>query len=95
MLGVSRRCTGENDPVELARTIAPPWCSSTGVLSVVRAPRGEGAWMSINAMQLTKGGWMRVAAPSSARAIVNQGKVVRPSQLIARVRPAKRGSSTS
>jgi hypothetical protein len=39
-----------------------------------------------NAMQLTRGGWRRVGAPSSARVMVNQGEVVRPSQLIASVR---------
>jgi hypothetical protein len=33
---------------------APPRCRSAGVLSVVRAPRGEGAWMSIKGMKLTK-----------------------------------------
>jgi hypothetical protein len=38
------------------------------------------------AMQLTRGGWVRMEASSSAGAIVNQGEVVRPSQLIAGVR---------
>ena len=42
--------------------------------------------LSNNAMQLTKGGWMRVAASSSAGVIVSAGEVVRPSQLIASVR---------
>jgi hypothetical protein len=37
-------------------------------------------------MQLTKGGWMRVEARSSASVIVIGGEVVRPSQLIASVR---------
>ncbi len=41
-----------------------------------------------NAMQLTTAGWSRLRAPSSARAAVNQGEVVRPSQLIASVRQA-------
>jgi hypothetical protein len=40
---------------------------------------------SNNAMQLTKGGWMRVEALSSASAMVFGGEVVRPSQLIASV----------
>jgi hypothetical protein len=40
-----------------------------------------------NAMQLTRGGWKRVEASSSTRGIVNHGKVVRPSQLIASVGP--------
>jgi hypothetical protein len=39
-----------------------------------------------NAMQLTRGGWRRVGASSSARVIVSEGEVVRPSQLIASVR---------
>jgi hypothetical protein len=39
-----------------------------------------------NAMQLTRGVWMRMEASLSARVIVIQGKVVRPSQLIASVR---------
>jgi hypothetical protein len=39
-----------------------------------------------NAMQLTKGGWMRVEAPESVRLIVIGREVVRPSQLIASVR---------
>ena len=40
-----------------------------------------------NAMQLTKGGWMRVEGAIVGNGpIVNQGKVVRPSQLIASVR---------
>jgi hypothetical protein len=38
-----------------------------------------------NAMQLTRGGWKRVEPSSSARIIMNAGKVVRPSQLIASV----------
>ncbi len=38
-----------------------------------------------NAMQLTRGGWRRVEASWSAGVIVNEGKVVRPSQLIASV----------
>ena len=37
-------------------------------------------------MQLTKGGWMRMEASSSASAIVDGGEVVRPSQLITSVR---------
>jgi hypothetical protein len=40
-----------------------------------------------NVMQLTKGGWTRMAASSSAGAIVDVGGVVRPSQLITRVGP--------
>jgi hypothetical protein len=48
--------------------------------------RKERTVLPNNAMQLTKGGWMRVEAPSSARAIVLVGEVVRPSQLIASVR---------
>jgi hypothetical protein len=45
-----------------------------------------------NAMQLTKGGWMRMEAPSSARLIMIVGEVVRPSQLIASVgRTSRRG----
>jgi hypothetical protein len=47
-----------------------------------------------NAMQLTRGGWSRVGASSSAPLIVNQGGVVRPSQLIASVRPTEREIST-
>ena len=39
-----------------------------------------------SAMQLTRGGCRRVGASSSARVIVNEGAVVRPSQLIASVR---------
>jgi len=42
---------------------------------------------SNNVMQLTKGGWMRMGASSSARVILNHGKVVRPSQLITSVGP--------
>ena len=45
-----------------------------------------------NAMQLTRGGWRRVGASSSAGAIVDDGAVVRPSQLIASVRRTKCGS---
>jgi hypothetical protein len=41
--------------------------------------------LSNNAMQLTKGGWARMEAPSSASIIVIGGEVVRPSQLIASV----------
>jgi hypothetical protein len=41
---------------------------------------------SNNVMQLTKGGWTRMEASSSARVIVSEGEVVRPSQLIASVR---------
>jgi hypothetical protein len=47
-----------------------------------------------NAMQLTRGDWMRVGASSSARLIVNQGEVVRPSQLIRSVRRLEMGRST-
>jgi hypothetical protein len=39
-----------------------------------------------NAMQLTRGDWSRVGASWSALVIVNEGEVVRPSQLIASVR---------
>jgi hypothetical protein len=39
-----------------------------------------------NAMQLTRGGWMRMGASCSARSSCTQGEVVRPSQLIASVR---------
>jgi hypothetical protein len=38
-----------------------------------------------NAMQLTRGGWSRMDSSRSARVIVDEGKVVRPSQLIASV----------
>ena len=38
-----------------------------------------------NAMQLTRGGWSRMGASWSGTVIVNEGKVVRPSQLIASV----------
>jgi hypothetical protein len=51
--------------------------------------RGLAPWrprLPNNAMQLTKGGWMRVEASSSAGLIVTVGEVVRPSQLIASVR---------
>jgi hypothetical protein len=41
---------------------------------------------SNNAMQLTKGGWMRAVTQSSAGLIATGGEVVRPSQLIASVR---------
>jgi thiol-disulfide isomerase/thioredoxin len=44
-----------------------------------------------NAMQLTRGVWMRMEASLSARVIVIQGKVVRPSQLIASVVRTIRG----
>jgi hypothetical protein len=45
---------------------------------------------SNNAMQLTRGGWTRVGASSSASRIVFGGEVVRPSQLIASVGPTRR-----
>jgi hypothetical protein len=45
-----------------------------------------------NAMQLTKGDWMRVVTPSSARRIGIGGEVVRPSQLIASVRRTSGGA---
>jgi hypothetical protein len=37
-------------------------------------------------MQLMKGGWNRMEASWSARLVVNQARVVRPSQLIASVK---------
>jgi hypothetical protein len=51
------------------------------------APEAQGriTMPSNNAMQLTRGGWRRVEASSSARIIMNQGEVLRPSQLIASV----------
>ena len=58
--------------------VLPPECpASPGVEKRTALPN--------NAMQLTKGGWMRVEASSSASLIANGGEVVRPSQLIASV----------
>ncbi len=48
--------------------------------------------LSNNAMQLTRGGRRRLGASWSARVIVHQGKVVRPSQLIASVRRTPSGA---
>ena len=54
--------------------------------------RTEGAAVpQNNVMQLTKGGWMRMEASSSARVIVNGPRSVRPSQLITSVGPTRRG----